>query len=119
MSLESFKAFVREKPRLNDAVLKKESTWQDFYNMYELYGPSSNVWDRYLNTVNSDVPIGSLSVKDFFGIFKNMNMTDLQKGVGSLQKGVTYLQDLVKDKPLGNLRKSSYEPRPMHRFFDD
>jgi len=103
MSLESFKSFVREKPALINYVRNKEVTWQEFYDMYELYGPTHSVWNKYLGiTTNSP-----LSFKDLFGAIGNIDMSELQKGIGSLQKGLGYLQDLVKDKEssIPNMRK--------------
>ena len=53
-------------------------------------------------------------------MFKNVNMNDLQEGINSLQKGIGYIQDMVKSKTKDiPVRKSSYEPRPMYRHFDD
>ena len=49
MSLENFKNFVRNKPNLQNFVAKGEMSWQDFYNMYELYGEQNSVWDKYLS----------------------------------------------------------------------
>ena len=118
MSLENFKAFVREKPKLNEAVTNKEKTWQEFYEMYELYGPDSNVWDRYLGVKVGAAALGAFSLGEIFSMFKNIRMDDLQRGIGSLQKGIGYLQSLTSDRKEED-KKPSYEPRPMHKHFDD
>lgn len=117
MSLENFKAFVREKPSLINYVRNKEVTWQEFYDMYELYGPNHSVWNKYLGITNNS----PLSFKDLFNSLGNIDMNELQKGIGSLQKGIGYLQEMVKDKgsDIPSVRKSSYEPRPLYKHFDD
>ena len=121
MSLESFKSFVKEKPDLIDYVKRKEMSWQEFYNLYELYGPNHNIWDKYLK-VGSASSSSSFSFKDMLGMFKNIDMNEVQKGIGSLQKGIGYLQNMVAERTAKNTpetKKSSYEPRPMHKYFDD
>lgn len=115
MPLNDFKIFVKQRPNLANYVNKNEMTWQKFYEMYELYGPDNSVWDKYLKTTTA-----TTSFKDMFGMFKNVNMNDLQDGITSLQKGIGYLQDMIKTKAKDvPVRKSSYEPRPMYKHFDD
>lgn len=115
MSLESFKSFVREKPNLVKFINNKEMTWQQFYEMYELYGENHSIWNKYLGITNTS----SVSFKDMLGMFRNINPDELQKGIGSLQKGIGYLQGLVTEKATSATRKSTYEPRPMYKYFDD
>lgn len=119
MSLESFKSFVREKPDLVDFVRNKETTWQELYNMHELYGPNSSIWDKF----NKSSVSSSFSFKNILDMFKNIDMNEVQKGIGSLQKGIGYLQNLVSEKSTSdvttNMRNKDYEPRPMHKYFDD
>ena len=118
MPLSDFKSFVRERPSLANYVNKNEMTWQKFYEMYELYGANNSIWDNYLSTTSASS--SSTSIKDMLGMFKNVNMNDLQEGINSLQKGIGYIQDMVKSKTKDiPVRKSSYEPRPMYRHFDD
>lgn len=114
MSLETFKNFVRTKPNLQNYVKNKEMTWQDFYNMYELYGDDNSIWDKYLN----NEPTKTITLKDMFGYIKNVDMTEVQNTVTSLQKGIGYIEDLVKTKEVP-VRKSTYEARPLYRYFDD
>ncbi len=117
MSLDSFKEFVREKPNLIDYVKSNEMTWQKFYEMYELYGSSSDVWDKYTRNAN----INKSSFKDILNMVKNIDMDEFQKGIGSIQKGIGYIQDLIKDKEVSSLdlRNDSYKPRPIFKRFDD
>ena len=118
MPLSDFKSFVRESPSLANYVNKNEMTWQKFYEMYELYGANNSIWDNYLTTTSAST--SSTSIKDMLGMFKNVKMDDLQDGINSLQKGIGYLQDMVKSKAKDiPVRKSTYEPRPMYRHFDD
>ena len=50
-------------------------------------------------------------------------MNELQKGIGSIQKGIGYVQDFLKERSSDNSNvekeKSTYEPRPLYKYFDD
>lgn len=35
---DEFKEFIKSKPELVDLVKNKKYTWQDFYEVYDLYG---------------------------------------------------------------------------------
>ena len=115
MSLESFKKFVKTKPTLANYVTNGEVTWQKFYDMYELYGESSSVWDKYLSNSTNTV-----TLKDVFKMIKNIDVTEVQNSINSLQKGISYIEELVNSKEKDiPIRKSTYEARPLYRYFDD
>ena len=112
MSLESFKSFVRKKPELIDYVKRREMSWQDFYNLYELYGETSSIWDKYGGT-------SSVSMKNILSFLRNIDKDEIQNGINSLQKGIGYLQDMVSNNSTSSVRGNSYTPRPIHKHFDD
>jgi len=114
MSLESFKKFVKERPSLVEYVNKKEKTWQDFYELYELYGENNEVWDNYIKKANTPI-----TIKDFLGMFKNIDMSEMQESINSIQKGIGYIENLVKSNEPNIPQRSNYEKRPMYRYFDD
>ena len=115
MSLESFKAFVKQRPSLLTFVNNKEKTWQDFYEMYELYGEKSDIWNNYIkSTTNKPV-----TMKDLFGLFKNIDMSEMQESINSLQKGIGYIENLVKTKERDIPKSSSYDGRSMYKYYDD
>ena len=116
MSVESFKAFVRTKPNLINYVDRGEKSWQDFYNLYELYGEKSSVWDKYLSSNGTSKP---LTIKDVFGMIQNIDVSSVQDSISSLQKGISYIEDLVKSKETSVPKISSYEARPLYKYFDD
>ena len=47
MSKENFKNFVRQNPELADYVLDKKVTWQQLYEIYDMYGENNQIWDKY------------------------------------------------------------------------
>lgn len=119
MSLDNFKTFVRNNPSLINYVRNKEMSWQDFYEMFSLYGSENHIWDKYLGITN----VGTSSIKNIFSYLNNIDMNELQKGIGSLQKGIGYVQDFIASRTSSQTNtetnKSSYEPRPLYKYFDD
>ena len=111
MSLENFKNFVRRRPILASYVSSGVMSWQKFYEMYALYGESSTVWDKFLNN-NSTV-----TLKDVFGMIKNIDVSELQHSIITIQKGIGYIEGLVSEKE--KELKPVYEARPLYKYFDD
>lgn len=118
MSKETFKLFARNHPELASHVLKEEVTWQRLYELYEIYGEDSKVWDGYIvRSLPSQIEQGQNTFKDLVGVIKNIDLGSVQKGVNNLQKTIGLLQDIG----IGgtNRKKDTYEPRPLYKYFED
>ena len=117
MALDNFKLFVRNNPSLINFVKSNEMTWQGFYELFDLYGPNSKIWDKY---IKQGVTETGGAFKDIFNMFKNIDKDELQKGITSLQKGIGYVSDLlVKKGDSKDLVRNTYEPRPIYKHLDD
>ena len=123
MSKETFKAFARNHPELATSVLKNNTTWQKLYEIYEIYGESSNIWNTYImpNTATSSLRTASnsatTSLKDLFNTVKNIDLNSVQKGGENLQKTIGILQDIGFTNTKG--AQNLYEPRPIYKHFED
>ena len=107
---ENFKKFVKQNPNLRKYVQNGEMTWQKFYEMYDLYGEDSKVWNEYLGTT-----ISTIGTMDVINWFKNIDIDSLQENVNSVKRVLGVLQDLGKNSNT----KSDYKPRPLYQHFDD
>lgn len=119
MSKEIFKNFVRNHPELSTHVMNNKTTWQKLYELYDMYGEESSVWDKYLtrsvSLANSSKTKDS-SFSELISMIKKVDLESVQKGVNSLQKTIGLLQDIG----IGTATKEkTYEPRPMYQYFDD
>lgn len=121
MSKESFKTFVRGHTELANYVMNGKTSWQKLYELYEIYGENSSIWNDYFS---SSIPttVGDLStlpnnIRDLMQNIKNIDLNSVQKGITNIQKALGLLQDIG----LGNSSNHSnaYEPRPMYQHFDD
>lgn len=112
MSKENFKSFVKVHPELANKVLKKEVSWQQLYEIYELYGDDSSVWNTYFTKkkVTDSITNGASTIKDFINNLKNIDMDSVQKGITNIQKTIGLLQDI------GLTNKDS---EPIYKRFED
>ena len=115
MSLDLFKQFARTHPELATSVMNNKTSWQKLYELYEMYGENSSVWDKYFIKKATTGEVTS-SFSDLFNMIKNVDLESVQKGVNNLQKTIGLLQDIG----IGTTTKEQkYEPRPMYKYFDD
>lgn len=112
MSKETFKVFVRKHPELADYVLKNNTSWQQFYEIYELYGENNSIWNNYFNKSNitDNITSGATTIKDFISNLKNIDMESVQKGINNIQKTIGLLQDIGITKT---------ESQPIYKRFED
>ena len=107
---ETFKNFVSNHPELITYVKNKEATWQDFYEIYDIYGENEEAWNKYFNDSNS------ASIGELTNLFKNVNMDNVQKHINNAQKAVGLIQELTKKSTPDIVAKT---PRPITKFFGD
>ena len=115
---EEFKKFVKENPMLLKYVESKEKTWQEFYEMYDLYGNDNKIWEKYLNSNEViEKKDSTNSLNDFVSIFKNIDLDSLQKSIESIQRVLGVFQDITNSNKEDV--KKEYVPRPLYRHFED
>lgn len=110
--LDEFKNFVKKNPKLVKFVKTGESSWQKFYEIYDLYGENEEAWKDYLGVATTIA-----GTSDLLGFFKNINLDSFQNGISNLQRVLGVLEDLSsKDDKKAT---SEYKPRPMYKHFED
>ena len=107
---EAFKNFVSTHPELITYVKNKEASWQDFYEIYDIYGENEEAWNKYFNESNAS------SIGELTNLFKNVNMDNVQKHINNAQKAVSLIQELTKKTTPDIIAKT---PRPITKFFGD
>ena len=116
-SKEDFKRFVREHDNLINEVKEKRHTWQDLYELYDIYGEDDNAWDKYLNRGNTIS--GSNSLKELTSIFKNVNIDNVRKYIDTAEKAIGIIEGLVGTKEAGALINPGLKERPINKIFED
>ena len=110
---EEFKNFIREHPELIQYVKNKKNTWQDFYEIYDIYGDDPEIWKKYQD-VDRSLPLEELT-----SIVKNINIDNVQKYITNAQKAINVIKELT-TKNVTNISNSIPKtPRPITKFFGD
>ena len=88
---EEFKKFVRKNPEFSDYVNKGDISWQQLYEMYDLYGADSKVFDKYRKSSNVDFN----KIKD---TSKNIDVNKLEESINNAKKSLEIISALVGTK---------------------
>lgn len=123
--IEEFKSFVRANPFLIGVIRRKEKSWQDLFEVYDMYGSNYEVWNKYLdndreeryNSSSKESSNGFSGYMDeFIKMAKNVDVDKVQEGINSLQKTLALFGDLFVNKE-GSAK--GYNPRPLYKRFED
>lgn len=107
---EEFKSFIAKKPELVKFVNNGQMSWQKFYELYDIYGPDSSVWNDY-----GDRASGASRIND---LIKNVDMNSIKEHINTAQKALDFVQELTSKEP-GKIPKMPSSPRPLNKFFED
>ena len=111
-NLDSFKLFVKANPSFATYIKDGTMTWQKFYELYDMYGEDSSIWNDFKNPLKKTSP----TINDIITLAKKIDINKLQDGVNSLSKAVGLFSDLFAGN---NSTPSSYTPRAIYQRFDD
>lgn len=117
--IEEFKSFVKTKPELISYVRNNEMSWQKFYELWYLYGPDNDEWNKYKGvSVKTNSNSG---VNDFLNSLKKVDMGNIRNNIAGIQKAISLVQEIIgKDSKTDNINpKDGYKPRPIYKRFED
>lgn len=94
---ELFKSFIGKHPEILSFIKSKEMTFQDFYEIYDIYGEENSVWDKYFSKSTGENEDSKL--KELSGLLKNINIDSIEHHVNNAQKVIGIIQELTKKTP--------------------
>ena len=119
---EEFKLFVKDHPELIKFVKSNEMSWQKFYEVYDIYGDSNDVWNKYFNKLEDEKEESSskenFSVSDLINMVKNVDLNGVQKNITNISKALGLVQSLIA-KDGSDAITDTYTPRPLYKKFED
>ena len=111
-NLDNFKTFVKANPNFASYIKNGSMTWQTFYELYDMYGEDSSIWNDFKEVAKKNSP----TISDIVNMAKNIDINKLQDGVNSLSKAVGLFSELFTSN---NTNIDTYKPRAIYRRFDD
>ena len=111
-NLDNFKQFVKANPTFAAHIKDGTMSWQKFYELYDMYGEDSSVWDEYKQEKKKGT-----TLNDVVNIAKNIDVDKFQDGINSLSKAVGLFSDLFSNRSSSNT--STYKPRAVYKRFED
>lgn len=102
MSKENFKKFAKKHPELSNKVETKQTTWQELYELYDIYGEDNKVWDKYITK-------NDITIKDIISKLKNINLEEIQTQIESIQKTLSFFLELL------NKEDNEYKPKNLYK----
>ena len=118
MKIDEFKSFVKNNPYLIKYVTDKKMTWQQFYEIYDLYGENDKIWNDFKDNSPSSTNTNSNlinTIKEIFGLVKGIDLNGVQKALTSLDKAIEAFKSFNSDSNSTN----TYQERPKNKYFED
>ncbi len=110
---EEFKAFAKTHPELVRSVHSGDSSWQDLYEIYDIYGDDDRAWNNYLKKGST------ANINNITDIMKKIDMDSVQKHINTAQKALGLVQELTGKSAPSAATKAPVTPRPINKFFED
>ncbi len=105
--LENFKRFIKANPKLINYVRNNNTSWQELYEIYVLYGEDKNIWEKYI--IDKDK-----SIDELLKLIKNVNLESIKNTVEGLQKAISILQSITTQNV-----EQTYDKRRKYEDLDD
>ena len=118
---EEFKAFAARNKNISKLVTSGKATWQQLFETYDIYGSDESVWREYFkDNTKEDKNIGE-GVKSILNNLKNIDRDKLEENIGSLQKALGFLEEIVtlRSEKKEEKRTIKRKNNEIERFFDD
>jgi enolase len=110
---DEFKVFASKHPELVKYIKSGESTWQKFYEIYDIYGEESSAWKEYLGLTN-DYNLKSITDK-----IKNIDFNSIQEHINTAQKALSIVEELTSKGSASKVSGEIINPRPINKIFED
>lgn len=117
--MDDFKKFVSQKPYLKDKINRKETTWQELYEHYDLYGEDDELFKDNEEKENMDDNDSSNQEKGLNGLFDMLSGIDIDKiadGLSGMRKVLGILSELTQNQD--NVNDFSKRSKPYSRDDD-
>ncbi len=117
---DEFKEFARTNKQFSSLVNSGKTTWQKLYETFDIYGAESDIWEKFKEQKSTESKTSD-GVKSILNNLKNIDMDKLEENIGSLQKALGFLEEIVlsREEKKEEKRERKKKNTTIERFFDD
>ncbi len=116
---DDFKIFAAKHPEFVKQVRDGNTTWQNLYEIYDIYGEQESAWSNFTENSNQ-VKGNDKSFKSITDKLKNMDFNSIQEHINTAQKALGIVQELTSKGASATASASQVvEPRPINKIFED
>ena len=116
--LDKFKEFIKDKEFLIDKVNNKETTWQNLYEIYDLYGEDASIFkqkEEIKEENNSSQTSNDNRVNTLLKAFEGVDVNKINENLEGVRKVLAVLSEFSKKDDIKP--KRTYE-KPNNRYDD-
>ena len=117
---DEFKLFAAKHPEFIKYVRSGKTTWQNLFEIYDIYGEQEDAWSNYLENTSTGKS-NDAGFKSFTDKLKNMDFNSIQEHINTAQKALGIVQELTTkgSAAAGAAAATTVEPRPINKIFED
>ena len=101
--MEKFKKFAATKPFLKKMVDNKETTWQELYERYDLYGKDDDIFQNNIDENKNEENNEQKEEKDkkddtmssFFNMLSGIDVDKISDGLNGMKKILSILSEIT------------------------
>jgi hypothetical protein len=119
-SIQKFKQFVKNHPKLVTEVREQRKTWQELYEDWYLLGEEDDVWNKYKSDSSSKEE-EKKDKNDFMSTIlsavKGMDYTQVQQHISSFGEAITNIQQIMSQFRGSDNQTSNHAKQQKQPFF--
>ncbi len=117
---DEFKIFASKHPELVKFIKNGETTWQNLYEIYDIYGEEESAWQDYFKN-NQTSKTSEYNIKNFTDKLKNIDFNSIQEHINTAQKALGIVQELTSKGSTASAASATeaIKPRPINKIFED
>ena len=109
--MEKFKKFASTRPFLKKKVDNKETTWQELFERYDIYGEDDEIFKESSKTTSTKEKKGPDSFSSFMDMLSNIDIDKITEGLNGMKKVLSILSEVTQhdESPTRKKMNQPYE----------